>query len=127
MLASAWEAVMKRSAVVAAVLLGMLASVGSAAARGPYGVIKVAGWAGGAFTDDTTGKFSNCVATANYKSGINFGVVVTDTMSWGLAFSHPNWTLASSQKFPIVLSFDGRNTYNVNGVAMSSTAVLVPM
>ena len=48
-------------------------------------------------------------------------------MNWGLAFSHPNWTLARGQKFPIVLSFDGRNTFNVDGVMMSPNAVLVPM
>lgn len=48
-------------------------------------------------------------------------------MDWGLAFSHPNWTLAQGQKFPIVLGFDGRNTFNVDGVMMSSNAVLVAM
>ena len=115
---------MKRWVVVVAALL---AAVGSVEARGPYGVIKVAGWAGGAFTDDKTGQFSNCIASANYKSGINFGVIVTNTMNWGLAFSHPNWNLTQGQKFPIVLSFDGRNTFNVDGVMMSSNSVLVAM
>jgi hypothetical protein len=116
-------------AVVVAVLLSVFTTAWSipAEARGPYGVIKVAGWAGGAFADDRTGEFSNCIATANYKSGINFGVIVTKTMDWGLAFSHSNWTLAQGQKFPIVLSFDGRNTFNVDGVMMSSNAVLVAM
>ena len=110
-----------------AVLLSLFAAICSAEARGPYGVIQVAGWAGGAYTDDKTGAFSNCVASANYKSGINFGVIVTKTMTWGLAFSHPNWSLAQGQRFPIVLSFDGRTTFNVDGVMMSSNAVLVPM
>lgn len=100
---------------------------GTAEARGPYGVIKVAGWAGGAFTDDKTGAFSNCIASANYKSGIDFGVLVTHTMNWALAFTHPNWTLATGQKFPIVLSFDGKKTFNVDVVAMTPTSVLVPM
>jgi hypothetical protein len=118
---------MKRCVVVLAALLGVLAAMRSAEARGPYGVIKVAGWAGGAFTDDKTGQFTNCIASANYKSGINFGVIVTNTMNWGLAFSHPNWRLAQGQKFPIVLSFDGRNTFDVDGIMMSSNAVLVAM
>jgi hypothetical protein len=110
-----------------AVLLSLFAAICSAEARGPYGVIQVAGWSGGAFTDDKTGVFSNCVASANYKSGVNFGVIVTKAMTWGLAFSHPNWSLAQGQRFPIVLSFDGRTTFNVDGVMMSSNAVLVPM
>ena len=118
---------MKRCVVVLAVVLSVLASIRPAEARGPYGVIQVAGWAGGAFTDDKTGEFSNCIASANYKSGIVFSVIVTRTMNWGLAFSHPSWNLAQGQKLPIVLSFDGRHTFNVNGVMMSANSVLVAM
>lgn len=66
-------------------------------------------------------------ATASYKSGISFGVVVSKTYSWMLAFSHPNWTLPAGEKFPIVLSFDGRNTFNVMGTSMAKEAVMVPM
>src|SRR5882672_12442618 len=115
-----------RTRVVAAIFL-ILSVVTPADARGPYGSIKVAGWSGGAYTDDQTGAFSNCVVSANYKSNINFGVLVTKALSWALAFSHPNWALTSGQKFPIVLSFDGRNTFNVDGIAMSATSVIVPM
>jgi hypothetical protein len=52
---------------------------------------------------------------------------VSNTFSWMLAFSHPNWNLAKGQKFPIVLSFDGRNTFNVDGVVASNSVVMVPM
>src|SRR6202000_2631187 len=31
------------------------------------------------------------------------------------------------QRFPIVLSFDGRNTFNVSGIVISGNTVLVPM
>jgi len=96
-------------------------------ARGPYGSISTAGWSGGAYTDDRTGEFSNCIASANYKSGIDFGVVVSKTFNWLLAFSHQTWNLTPGQKFPIVLSFDGRNTFNVDGVSVSRTMVMVPM
>jgi len=41
-----------------------------AEAGGPYGSISVAGWSGGAYTNDNTGEFSNCIASANYKSGV---------------------------------------------------------
>lgn len=118
---------MKHYTVVFVVLLSVLGAVRPVEARGPYGVIKVAGWAGGAYTNDKTGEFSDCIATANYQSGINFSVIVTRTMIWGLAFTHPSWTLAQGQRFPIVLSFDGRNTFNVDGAITSSNTVLVPM
>src|SRR5207253_142792 len=55
--------VMKRCVVaLAALLVGVL----SAEARGPYGTISVGNWKGGAFTNDQTGEFSHCGATAMY-------------------------------------------------------------
>jgi hypothetical protein len=113
-------------AKVAAMLM-ILSFADPAVARGPYGSISVAGWSGGAFTDDNTGEFSNCIASASYKSGINFGVLVSKSYGWVLAFSHPSWTLSKGQTFPIVVSFDGHNTFNVNGVAMAGATVMVPM
>jgi len=107
--------------------LFLLLAGSSASARGPYGSIAVAGWSGGAFTDDNSGEFSNCIASAPYKSGITFGVVVSKTYNWVLAFTHSGWSLTKGQKFPIVLSFDGRNTFNVDGVAMAAATVMVPM
>jgi hypothetical protein len=113
-------------AKIAALLLA-LAVILPANARGPYGSIRAAGWSGGAFTDDKTGEFSNCIASASYKSGIIVGVLVSKTYNWALAFSHPSWALARGQRFPIVLSFDGRNTFNVEGIAVSRITVMVPM
>jgi hypothetical protein len=110
-----------------AALLLTLSLAFPANARGPYGSIAVAGWSGGAFTDDNTGEFSNCIASAPYKSGINFGVIVSKNFNWVLAFSHPAWALSKGQKFPIVLSFDGRNTFNVDGVAVAVATVMVQM
>ena len=62
---------MKRWVVV---LAALLAAVGSVEARGPYGTINVGNWKGGAFTNDQTGAFSHCGATAVYQNGI-VGVV----------------------------------------------------
>ncbi|MGJ4885365.1 hypothetical protein ACQR13_12085 [Bradyrhizobium sp. HKCCYLRH3059] len=101
--------------------------IAAAYAKGPYGTISVAGWSGGAYTDDNTGKFSSCIASASYKSGINFGVLALPTYNWALAFIHPGWSLSQGQKFPIVLSFDGRNSYNVEGSVWSANMVVVPM
>ncbi|MGJ5179140.1 hypothetical protein ACQR16_13765 [Bradyrhizobium oligotrophicum] len=107
--------------------LTMVALNAPAHAKGPYGSISVAGWSGGAYTDDSTGKFSSCIASASYKSGINFGVLALPTYNWALAFINPAWSLSQGQKFPIVLSFDGRNSYNVEGSVWSANMVVVPM
>ncbi|CCD98504.1 hypothetical protein [Bradyrhizobium sp. STM 3809] len=110
-----------------ALALSALSATLPAQAKGPYGTISVAGWSGGAYTDDNTGKFSSCVASASYKSGINFGVLALPTFNWALAFIHPSWSLSQGQKFPIVLSFDGRNSYDVEGSVWSAKMVVVPM
>ncbi|UFZ07730.1 PT domain-containing protein [Bradyrhizobium ontarionense] len=96
-------------------------------AKGPFGAISAAGWSGGAYTDDKTGQFTSCIASASYQSGITFGVLATPTYSWALAFIHPGWSLSPGQKFPIVLSFDGKSTYNAEGAVWTANMVAVPM
>ena len=115
------------AALVIAALLSLPLLSAPVNAKGPYGSISVAGWSGGAFTDDNTGQFTSCVASASYKSGINFGVLALPNFNWALAFIHPSWSLSQGQKFPIVLSFDGRTSYNVEGAVWSTTMVVVPM
>jgi hypothetical protein len=115
---------MKRWVVVIAALL---AAVGSVEARGPYGTITVGNWKGGAFTNDQTGAFSHCGATAMYQSGIIFLVMIDGAPSWSLGFAHDSWSLSSGQSFPIALTFDGGPAVNVQGIALSNKLVRVPM
>jgi hypothetical protein len=107
---------MKRSAVVTAVLLGVLAAAGSADARGPYGSINVGNWKGGAYTNDQTGEFSHCAAESIYQSGIYFVVMIDGASGWSLGFAHDSWTFSSGQAFPIALTFDGEAPFNVQDV-----------
>ena len=117
---------MKRFAVVVTILLALLGG-GPADARGPYGTINVGNWQGGAFTNDQTGAFSHCGATAAYSSGIIFLVMIDGVPSWSLGFAHDSWTLSAGQAFPIALTFDGGPAVNVHGVAISNKLVRVPM
>lgn len=120
-----------RRTILAMVLSLLALTIGAliepAHAKGPYGSISVAGWSGGAYTDDKTGRFTSCIASASYQSGITFGVLATPTYGWALAFIHPGWTLSPGQKFPIVLSFDGKASYNVEGAVWTANMVAVPM
>ena len=99
--------------VAAFTVLFALAGFGSAEARGPYGSISVGNWKGGAFTNDQTGEFSHCGATAIYQSGIIFVVMIDGTPSWSLGFAHDKWSLSGGQAFPIALTFDGGPAVNV--------------
>jgi S1-C subfamily serine protease len=118
---------MKRRVFVLALLLSVLAAVRSAEARGPYGSISVGNWKGGAFTNDQTGEFSHCGATAMYQNGIYFVVMIDGKPSWSLGFAHDSWTLAGGKAFPIQLTFDGQGPFNVHGIAITDKLLRVPM
>jgi hypothetical protein len=99
----------------------------TAQARGPYGSISVGNWKGGAYTVDQTGAFSHCAAGASYDSGIYFMVMIDQAAGWSLGFQHPKWSFTSGQAFPIVLTFDGKGPFNVQGVALGQSLVRLPM
>jgi S1-C subfamily serine protease len=116
---------MKRYQFVA-LLLSLLAA-GSADARGPYGLINVGHWKGGAYTNDQTGEFSHCAAGAAYASGIYFAVTIDIVPSWSLGFAHQDWKLTKGEAFPLVLTFDGQTPVNVHAIAIGEKMLRVPM
>ena len=118
---------MKCRAVAVAVLLGAVFVGSNAGARGPYGSISVGNWKGGAYTNDQTGAFTHCAAGARYASGIFFMVTIDGNGGWGLGFMHENWTLTPGQAFPLTLTFDGQQPFNVHGVPIGDKVVRVPM
>ena len=105
----------------------LILSASSVAARGPYGSVNVGNWAGGAFTNDQTGAFTGCIASANYQSGITVFVMVGANATWNLGFTNNTWSLKPGATFPIVLTFDGRAPVNVSGRVISARTVSVDM
>jgi S1-C subfamily serine protease len=118
---------MKCRFIAAAVLMSAVAFNLSAEARGPYGSINVGNWKGGAFTNDQSGAFSHCAAGAQYTSGIYFVVMIDGNGGWSLGFAHDQWTLTAGQAFPLTLTFDGQQPFNVHGVPIGDKLVRVPM
>ena len=118
---------MKSGAVAVAVLMAAVSFNLSAEARGPYGSINVGNWKGGAYTFDQSGSFSHCAAGAQYTSGIYFVVMIDGNGGWSLGFAHENWTLTHGQAFPLTLTFDGQQPFNVHGVPVADKLVRVPM
>jgi hypothetical protein len=108
-------------------ILVLFLSASDVSARGPYGSINIGGWSRGAFTNDQSGAFTGCIATAPYKSGITVFVMVRENVTWNLGFSHNSWSLSPGSAFPIVLTFDGRPPFNVNGRVISAHTVSVDM
>ncbi|KRR00082.1 S1C family serine protease [Bradyrhizobium valentinum] len=115
-----------RAAAVAVLLCAMFAN-SSSEARGPYGSISVGNWKGGAYTNDQTGSFSHCAAGAQYASGVYFVVMIDSGGGWSLGFMHEQWRLTTGEAFPLTLTFDGQQPFNVHGVPIADKLVRVPM
>jgi hypothetical protein len=117
---------MRRGAAIAALLCSIVAG-SDANARGPYGSISVGNWKGGAYTNDQTGAFSQCAAGAQYASGVYFVVMIDGGGGWSLGFAHEQWRLKTGEAFPLTLTFDGQQPFNVHGIPIADKLVRVPM
>ena len=83
------------------------------------------GWNGSAFTDDASGRFSTCVASATYKSGITLYVQVDTTYNWAIGFSAPHWNMEVGSDIPLQYRID-RGAWQ-SGVAKATSKDLARM
>jgi len=114
-------------ALVVSLGLAFTLSPSASQAAGPFGTITVGNWKGGAYTDDKSGAFSHCAASATYQNGIIFLVSVGQDYSWTLGLAHESWKLTPGQGFPLALTFDGQQAINVQGLPIGANLVKVVM
>lgn len=98
-------------------------------AGGPFGSIHVGNWTGGAFSDDGTGAFSHCAATATYANGIILVVGQNSSNTWLLSFASPAFKFNKGDTLPIDVTFDGQSQARLFASANSDimvTATLPP-
>jgi len=82
--------------------------VGLANAAGPFGSVNVGNWIGGAFTNDQTGAFSHCAATAPYANGVILVVSYNAAGSWLLGFASTGYKFNKGENAAIDVIFDGQ-------------------
>ncbi len=95
-----------KSFVVASLL--QVSVVGAAHAAGPFGSVNIGNWIGGAFSNDQTGAFSHCAATAPYANGVILVVGQNAAGSWILSFASPSYSFKQGENAAIDVIFDGR-------------------
>jgi S1-C subfamily serine protease len=105
-------------------------AIGSDAhAKGPFGLIHVGAWKGGAYTDDNTGAFSHCAASSTYASGITLVVGENAGNGWLLGFASPAFHLTKGNTVPLDVTFDGQAEARLFATASSENmaiAILPP-
>lgn len=81
---------------------------GAAHAAGPFGSVSTGNWIGGAFSNDETGAFSHCAATAPYANGVSLVVGQNAAGSWLLSFASPGFRFNKGDTAPVDFIFDGQ-------------------
>ena len=118
---------MRKALLVSCVLQAAVVSI--AQAGGPFGTIHVGNWIGGAFSDDSTGKFSHCAATSSYGSGVSLVVGQTATNSRLLSFASPAFKFNKGETIQIDVIFDGQEQARLFATANNNimiTAIMPP-
>ena len=108
------------------VLAGILLA-SPALAAGPYARFSVGNWAGGAFTNNQTGAFSNCAVSASYKSGVTMHASLNGNYGWNLGFSNRAWGLKPGTAVPMQLAFDRSDIVRIDAKAVQPQLVVVTM
>lgn len=84
-------------------------------------------WQGGAYVDDQTGRFSSCIVSAKYRSGILMLVMINRDYLWDLGFSASRWDLRIGDAIRLKFRVDRGPWHNVSAKVYSKTGVRLPM
>jgi Trypsin-like peptidase domain len=107
---------MRRTFVFCILALFAAFSGSPALAKGPFGSIKIGQWTGGAFTDDKSGAFSHCAASAPYLNGTTLFVSRAINDQWTVAFANTSFNFPTGgQPLAFDVIFDGQKTVRLFG------------
>jgi S1-C subfamily serine protease len=87
--------------------------VGTALAAGPYGSIHVGLWNGGAYTNESTGAFSHCVAASAYPNRVILVFGQNAGRAWFLGFANLGVSFLVGETFPVQVTFDGQEQFEL--------------
>jgi hypothetical protein len=62
---------------------------------------RVAQWFTGAYTNEQTGNFNHCAASATYKNGILLIFAVNVNYGWTMGFANPKWQLKPGNQYSV--------------------------
>lgn len=111
------------TAALTAATLAAAASLAVPANAATITSYKIAGWNVGAYTNDSTNRFSHCAASAEYRNGLILLFSVSESLQWSIGFSSPEWNLRQGREFNIEYRIDGGRINEARGVAASNRLI----
>lgn len=89
--------------------------------------LKLGQWEGGIYVNDKTGRFSHCVVSASYKSGIRLLFSVTRGQHWSMGFAKNGWKLELGETYPVLYQVDKRKIQNGKAKARGKSLAVVEL
>jgi hypothetical protein len=80
-------------------------------------------WKGEVYTNDQTGAFSHCFASAQFQNGLILGVALNARNAWSMVLAYPNWKLDRGGNFNIRLAIDNTPALETFGLAVSAQTI----
>lgn len=114
-----------RIASAAAIFAAALTSTATPASAEKIANLSAGAWKGGAYTNNATGAFSHCAASARYKSGISLLFAVTRGRQWSMGFTNGGWELRPGRKYPVRFQVDNGPILKATATAKSGKLVQV--
>ncbi|MBL8592629.1 MAG: trypsin-like peptidase domain-containing protein [Devosia sp.] len=84
-------------------------------------------WEGAAYSDDKTGEFSTCIASAEYSNNTFVYVMVERDYSWSLGFANNEWRIPLEGTMQVSYRFDGGLWYEATAGAIDESFFHIPM
>ena len=100
----------------------------AACAGGTAPSFRVDPWTGRSYTDDATGRFTDCAALVSYSNGIRMALALNRDYGWTLSFYNPLWSLNPYPYLavPIQLQIpDGGWREEIFGTVINPTTVII--
>lgn len=88
---------------------------------------KVAAWDVGAYTNNDTGRFTHCAASAQYRSGLTLIFSVTESLDWGISFLNPEWNIREGRVLDIDYRIDNGRVNNASARAISPRQIIAKL
>lgn len=120
-------AVLARHGLIALAAAGAIALSASAAGAANIAPLTVGAWKGGAYSNNTTGAFSHCAASAKYKSGIALLFSVTRKGRWSMGLASNEWNMQPGQVYPVRFQVDDGPIMNGKALAKNQKLVQISL
>lgn len=106
-------------------ILGMLFS--ESATSGSIENFTVAGWEGGAYAADRTGRFASCVVVAKYGNGTSLFFKMGAEYQIDIGITSPRWMLREGDRFKASLGVDDVAPFTGRGYAAAGNTAIFPI